>query len=209
MLWLRKKRHTYVPPSFEEIKKRAKILVIDDNDFAYAPLFSRDGYTIEKWDDIENLEKLENNYYDLILLDIQGVGQNESEEEGFGILKHIRAKSPAQIVIAFSNADWSLKYQGFFDLADKKLAKNQDYVEFKRTVDDLLTLRFNHNFYLDKIERIQNLSPSEKAKIIQTAQNSMLSGKIKDINSATKGVSKEDAQIIISIVQTAIAVCTI
>ncbi|WP_045157649.1 response regulator [Stutzerimonas stutzeri] len=208
MFW-RRKKITYTPPCFEEIKKRAKILVIDDNDFAYAPLFSRDGYTIEKWDDIESLEKLENNYFDLILLDIQGVGQNESEEEGFGILKHIRAKSPAQIVIAFSNADWSLKYQGFFDLADRKLAKSQDYVEFKRTVDDLLIKRFNHNFYIEKIEKIQNLSPSEKTKIIQAAQSSMLSGKIEEVSAATRGISKEDAQLVLTVVQTAIAVCSI
>lgn len=208
MFW-RRKKITHTPPCFEEIKKRAKILVIDDNDFAYAPLFSRDGYTIEKWDDIESLEKLENNYFDLILLDMQGVGQNESEEEGFGILKHIRAKSPAQIVIAFSNADWSLKYQGFFDLADRKLAKSQDYVEFKRTVDDLLIKRFNHNFYIEKIEKIQNLSPSEKTKIIQAAQSSMLSGKIEEVSAATRGISKEDAQLVLTVVQTAIAVCSI
>jgi CheY-like chemotaxis protein len=209
VFWRRKKKLEYTPPTFEEIKKRARILVIDDNDFAYEQLFTRDGYTIEKWDDIENLEKLENNYFDLILLDIQGVGQNESEEEGFGILKHIRSKSPAQIVIAFSNSDWSLKYQGFFDLADRKLAKSQDYVEFKRTVDDLLALRFNHSFYIEKIEKIQHLSPLEKSKIIQAAQSSMLNGNAGEIKTATKGISKEDAHLAISIVQTAIAVCTI
>ena len=209
MFWPFKTKTTYTPPSFEEIKKRAKILVIDDHDFVYAPLFIRDGYTIEKWDDVENLEKLENNYFDLILLDIQGVGQSESEEEGFGILKHIRAKSPTQIVIAFSNADWSLKYQDFFDLADRKLAKSQDYVEFKRIVDDLLTQRFNYNFYIEKIGKIQTLSLADKTKIIQAAQNSILSGKLESTSTAVKSLSKEDAQLVMAIVQTAVAVCTL
>lgn len=206
MIWPFRKTTTFIAPSFEEIKKRAKILVIDDSDFVYAPLFTRDGYTIEKWDDVENLEKLENNYFDLILLDIQGVGQSESEEEGFGILKHIRAKSPAQIVIAFSNADWSLKYQDFFDLADRKLAKSQDYVEFKRIVDDLLIQRFNYKFYIEKIEKIQNLSHTERTRITQAAQNSMLSGKIETTSIAVKDISKEDAQLVLAIVQTALAV---
>ncbi len=71
-----------------------------------------------------------------------------------------------------------MKYQDFFDLADRKLAKSQDYVEFKRIVDDLLTQRFNYNFYIEKIGKIQNLSPTEKAKITQAAQSSILSGKI-------------------------------
>ena len=158
---------------------------------------------------MENLEKLENNYFDLILLDIQGVGQSESEEEGFGILKHIRAKSPTQIVIAFSNADWSLKYQDFFDLADRKLAKSQDYVEFKRIVDDLLTQRFNYNFYIAKIGKIQTLSLADKTKIIQAAQSSILSGKLESTSTAVKSLSKEDAQLVMAIVQTAVAVCTL
>lgn len=209
MFWPFKKQKNYTQPSLEEIKKRAKILVIDDSEFAYAPLFKRDGYTIEKWDDVENLEQLENNYFDLILLDIQGVGQNESEEEGFGILKHIREKSPAQIVIAFSNADWSLKYQGFFDLADSKLAKSQDYVEFKRIVDNLLTQRFNPNFYIEKIERIKSLNPTEKQKIIQAARSSIISGKIELSNNVLKGLSKEDGQFILAIIQTAVAIASL
>lgn len=125
--------------SLDEIKKRGRILVIDDTDFTYQQLFIRDGYTIDKWDDVEELSKLESGYYDIILLDIQGVGRNESEEQGFGILKHIHSVNPAQIIIAYSNADWALKYQTFFDLADAKLDKRQDYVDFKRTVDQQLT----------------------------------------------------------------------
>lgn len=209
MFWPFKKEKNYIQPPLEEIKKRARILVIDDNDFAYAPLFKRDGYTIEKWDDVENLEQLENNYFDLILLDIQGVGQSESEEEGFGILKHIREKSPAQIVIAFSNADWSLKYQGFFDLADIKLAKSQDYVEFKRVVDNLLTQRFNPNFYLEKIQKIKGLNPIDKQKILQAAKSSIINGKVESSSSALKGISKEDSQLILAIIQTAIAITTL
>jgi CheY-like chemotaxis protein len=209
VIWPFNKKEKYTQPSLEEIKKRSKILVIDDNDFAYEALFKRDGYTIEKWDDVVNLSKLENNYFDIILLDIQGVGQNESEEEGFGVLKHIRAKSPAQIVIAFSNADWSLKYQDFFDLADRKLAKTQDYVEFKRTVDDLLTKRFDPYFYTEKIGKIQSLNHTDKTRIIHAAQSSILNGKTEDISDALKGVSKEDAQLILAIAQTAIAVMTL
>ena len=34
--------------AIEEIRKRARILVIDDSDFFYLQLFKNDGYTIEK-----------------------------------------------------------------------------------------------------------------------------------------------------------------
>ena len=135
----------------EIIKRRSNILVIDDDEFPYLTLFKKDEYKIEKWSDIKNLNKLENCYYDVILLDIQGVGGEHSKEEGLGILKHIKEVSPSQIVIAYSNADWSLKYQAFFDLADEKLSKGLDYTEFKRAVDYQLKRCFSYEYYEKKI----------------------------------------------------------
>ncbi|WP_125199733.1 hypothetical protein [Guyparkeria sp. SCN-R1] len=146
--------------TLDEIKHRARLLVIDDDDFPYKELFVSDGYNIDKWDDIEDLTKLESGYYDLILLDIHGVGSQQTDDQGFGILKHLRKTAPAQIIIAYSNADWSLKYQDFFDLADSRLDKRSDYVDFKRETDTLLKSRFSIGFY---VQRISNLIPNPKA----------------------------------------------
>src|SRR4051812_29149448 len=87
--------------SHDEIVKRARIVIVDDAEFPYKQLFERDGYTIQQWPDVtDHLPALENGQFDLILLDLVGVGQAESKDEGFGILKHIRQTSPAQIVVA-------------------------------------------------------------------------------------------------------------
>ena len=71
--------------SYDEMKKRSRLLVIDDGPFPYASLFHRDGYTIERWDVDTDMPKLESGYYDLILLDIQGVGKEYSTQQGLGI----------------------------------------------------------------------------------------------------------------------------
>src|SRR4051794_8873496 len=84
--------------SHDEIVRRARILVIDDGPFPYMALFERDGYTIQQWPDVSDLHALETGEFDLILLDLLGVGSAESSDEGFGLLKHIRQVSPAQIV---------------------------------------------------------------------------------------------------------------
>ena len=128
--------------SIEEIRKRARLLIVDDGDFFYLALFRKDGYNIEKWNDVTDLPKLESGYYDIVLLDIQGIGKKQSKDQGMGILRHLKKACPAQIVVAYSNADFSLKYKEFFDLADKVLAKQADYVDFKRAVDELLGSRF-------------------------------------------------------------------
>ncbi len=134
-----------------EIVNRARILVIDDADFPYLKLFRRDGYTVERWNRVKELKSLEEGKYDLILLDLHGVGTGESEDHGFGLLKHLREARPAQIVVAYSNAEWSLEYQPFFRDADAVLSKRADYVEFKRAVDELLDRKFSLGFYVDRV----------------------------------------------------------
>lgn len=154
MLGLSTKRENWPVLPLDEIKKRARLLVIDDQDFVYKTLFEGDGYIMDKWDDVEDLIKLEQNFFDVILLDVQGVGSKLSAEQGLGVLQHIRHTAPAQLVIAFSNADYSLKYQDFFKLADATLSKGSDYVEFKRKVDELLLQRFSLGFYAGRIASI-------------------------------------------------------
>ncbi|QEM69818.1 hypothetical protein FO488_17755 [Geobacter sp. FeAm09] len=196
---------------FDEIKKRAKILVVDDNDFPYDKLFSRDGYTFEKWNDIENLPKLESGYYDIILLDINGVGLNESEEQGLGILKHLRKTSPSQIIIAYSNADWPLKYQDFFDMADSKLDKRKDYIEFKQVVDKLLKDRFSLGFYVDRIIKAAGNSIPDTDKLKKVAIDSILGKNTKKLSKYIESNTekKDIVQIILGIAQVAIGLAAL
>jgi CheY-like chemotaxis protein len=152
MLPIRKNRW----PSLQhtDIVRRTNILVVDDGDFPYMSLFKRDGYNVTKWETVKDTRQLENGDFDVILLDLFGVGLAESEEQGFGILKHIKETNPAQLVIAYSNAEWSLDYQPFFQGADAVLHKTKtDYFGFKREVDRFLDLRFSLGFYVDRAIR--------------------------------------------------------
>ncbi len=87
-------------------------------------------------------------------MDLQGVGREQSTEQGLGILRHLRRSTPTQLIIAYSSADWSLKYQEFFELADAVLAKSADYVDFKRTTDQLLKQRFSLGFYVSRVQTL-------------------------------------------------------
>jgi hypothetical protein len=139
--------------SRDEITKRAKLLVIDDSEFPLIKSFRKDGYNVTKWNDVKDLGQLETDSYDVILLDLEGVGRALSPDQGFGILKHIRETNPTQLVIAYSNQEWSLEYQHFFDEADAALPKTKtDYYEFKRTVDRLLDQRFSLDYYVERAE---------------------------------------------------------
>jgi CheY-like chemotaxis protein len=198
----------------DELRRRARILVVDDQEFAYLSLFRRDGYNVDKWEDVVDLQKLESGYYDLILLDIQGVGREHSADQGLGILKHLHRAAPAQIVIAYSNADWSLKYQAFFSMADAVLAKGKDYVEFKRTVDTLILRRFSLEFYVEKVVSLLGEDIQDHAKLRDVARRSILKNapvKLSDYlqsqtdNSDNISMAMQVAQVAIGIMQLAIS----
>jgi CheY-like chemotaxis protein len=195
----------------DEIRKRSRILVIDDSDFAYRTLFENEGYTIEKWDDVDDLPKLEKGYYDIILLDIQGVGKEHSKEQGLGILKHLHEVCPTQIIIAYSNADFSLEYQDFFKMADAVLAKADDYVQFKRTVDKLLRERFSLGFYLKRVEGLVSPYANDVEKVRRLAEKAILNQNTAKIESYLDQQidNKDIITITLQVIQVAIGIAAI
>lgn len=178
---LRRKPRPWPTVSQDEIRRRARVLVVDDADFAYMTLFERDGYRMDKWDDVTDLSKLESGYYDVILLDIHGVGAERSRDEGLGILRHLKKVAPAQIIVAYSNADWALKYQEFFDQADAVLDKRADYVDFKRTLDELLRHRFSLSFYVDRIATLAAGSHPDISALRTLAEEAILRREVRDL----------------------------
>lgn len=195
----------------EEIRKRARLLVIDDIDFYYYDLFKRDGYVIDKWDDIESLDKLEQGHYDIILLDINDVGKQYSQEQGLGILKHLKKVSPWQIIIAYSDASFSLTYQEFFLAADARLSKSEDYVQYKSTVDRLLKAQFSLGFYVDKVISIVQPYGVDVERIKQATERAILRNTTAPLEGALSAyIDKKDViGMVLNVVQVAVGIAAI
>lgn len=122
--WFKKESLENIQVSIDlnEIRKRARILFIDDEDVPQIKILKAEGFTIEHWKDIKNnLNKIEGGDYDIIFLDIAGVGERYSREGAIGILKDIKKCNPAVIVIAFSGQKFDIEQTKFFKLADDVL----------------------------------------------------------------------------------------
>jgi len=125
--------------SKEPSRRAPKITVIDDHANPIVKLLRDEGYDVDEDNgSLKNLRHLENGYYDLILLDFDGVGVEFSKKQGIGVLEHIKTKNPNQKILAYSNKNWGLDYQEFIQLADGVLGKNAGYWEYKRKIDELL-----------------------------------------------------------------------
>jgi DNA-binding response OmpR family regulator len=146
------------PMDFEELKKRVRIVVIDDEDGFPLKLFQSDGYAIDKWDKVLDYSRLESGFYDIIVLDIKGVAQDISEEDGLGVLEGIKSKNPAQIIIAYSQHSYDLSKVRFWELADEKIAKPSDFIKIKSKIDNLITTKYKPERYIHTLHQLLSKS---------------------------------------------------
>lgn len=143
-----------VTDDFDELKKRTRIIVIDDENSFPTKLFKDEGYSIDKWDLVKDYSKLENGFFDIIILDIKGVAKHISEEDGLGVLISLKKNNPAQIIISYSQHSYDLSKIEFFQLADDNIAKPSDYLKIKSILDNLISTQFKPDRYINTLNQI-------------------------------------------------------
>jgi hypothetical protein len=166
---------------FEELKKRTRIVVIDDEDGFPIKLFQNEGYSIDKWEKVEDYSKLENGFYDIIILDIKGVANHISTDDGLGVLTSIKKKNPSQIVISYSQYSYDLNKIQFFQLADENIAKPCDFLKIKSILDNLISTQFNPDRYINALNRTlkKNNVPDREIRKINLKISKSITGKNK------------------------------
>ena len=164
-------------PSIERIRKISKILVIDDLDFPHLSTFDRDGYHIEQWSDIKNMRQLTDGDYPLILLDVNGVGRNESpDKQGIGVLEHIKKNNPSQAVILYSADTTGIENAVIVSKADAILSKGSPYLLYKEKIDDLLMSRADPAVFIESLNKALGREAIKVPKAVGYASYALRSG---------------------------------
>jgi len=154
------------------------------------------------------MDKLEQGFFDLILLDMKGVGKGMAKDQGLGLLRHIKSANSTQIIIAYSGATFSLKDKVFFDLADSTLAKTADYVDFKREVDECLRRRFSIEYHLARLEDLAAARGADRSAIRKAAQKALdkRDSSVLEKSMGKMGLGEDAINIGLQIIQVAIGV---
>lgn len=130
--------------SLPELKKRLRILVIDDEPKTFpTEFFRREGYTIESWKKVESMQRLEAGEFHIIVLDIGGVAKELGPEDGIAVLRSLKQTNPEQIIVAFSGQQFDVEKNVFFRLADDTIRKPTDALVCKERIDNLILSRFS------------------------------------------------------------------
>jgi len=187
---------------FEELKKRTRIVVIDDENTFPVKLFKNEGYSIDEWPKVEDYSKLQSGFYDIIVLDIKGVASHISIDDGLGVLESIKHYNPSQIIIAYSQHSFDLTKSKFWEMADEKIAKPSDFLKMKRIIDDLIATKFNPKRYINSLHSMLRANQIQEKQIkkfdkeiyksIKEKRNLNFSTALDFINSQTELIKKTE-----------------
>jgi DNA-binding NtrC family response regulator len=155
MGWFKKKISKISLPAVDILRKRTRILVIDDDENSFPfEIMRSEGYAIDHWPKVQSLDKLERGEYDIIVLDIGGVAKEYTQDDGLGILEHVKNANPAQIIVAFSGQSFDLSKNRFWRLADDSLSKPVDATKCKRMLDNLIENKMTLSHYWGTVVEI-------------------------------------------------------
>jgi|TARA_R110000868_G_scaffold386386_2_gene654692 DNA-binding NtrC family response regulator len=157
---------------FEKARFKARIAFIDDEEIAHVERLREDGYNIATFSDIDNIDDFIRKKYHVVILDIQGVGQNISpKSEGWGILRYLKGECPNLVVIMYTGAEWSItKYKAEADQADDFIGKDLEFLDFKSKLDNGIRKAFSPKFHfeVEKKTLTKEISNSQTLQQIKT-----------------------------------------
>ena len=158
------KKYTFndIPLSdINDLKKRIKIVVIDDNKDSFPIETMQDfGFTLEYWKIIDSnkLKRIEKNEFDIIILDIEGVVETSElgEKDGLDILKSLKNKNNKQIIIAFSGSTYDVSKGEFWKITDDFLKKPINAFDTKEMLEEIILNNYSINNLINQLKQIIN-----------------------------------------------------
>jgi len=153
-----------IPTSIQEVRRRSRILIIDDEEPALAADLRAASLSVDHVHDItkNNITIVEQEIYDLILLDYGNVGRSFGEDEGLSLLRHIKRVNPAVIIIAYTSKALKIKHSDFYRLTDGSLSKDAGIQESLEKIEGHLKKAHSiHDIWNDLLGRC-NITPGSK-----------------------------------------------
>jgi DNA-binding response OmpR family regulator len=174
----------FVAPTLDEVRKRAQILIIDDQEWPHQNQLEIDHFHVTRWSDVEDTDSLTNGSYALVLLDINGVGMRHSpERQGIGILDHIKKTNPAQVVIVYSAKPQAVNDAVTLAKADAVMDKSSVYFEFREKIDNLLVRRASPDHFIASMNLTLGADAAKAPKAVPLALKALRTGNVAPLES--------------------------
>ncbi len=121
-----------------DIKRRLRILFIDDEKFGVIQILKNMGWqNIKYMKDVKRVDCEEVIWADFIFVDINGVGSKLFSKQGLGLGANIKKSYPAKKVIIYSAESIGDRFDDDLRAVDDCLSKNAEPMQFNNLIEEL------------------------------------------------------------------------
>lgn len=171
--------------------KKLRVLFVDDEELEKIHALKSEGYDVEYWRDVENLDNLCDGRFQVVFLDVRGIG-GKYGGNGLNVLKYIATHNPLVYTCIFSAKPFTGEEAEIIrQYAARSLTKDcplYDLIEVLETYastlsEDKILERLESEFSLSwwdrwKLKRGQQLSQVRLAKLSKASKGGVEAVKI-------------------------------
>ena len=197
--------------TLSELKRRFKILIIDDEEFPFLEALKKHEYLITHKKDLDDLSDAE--AYKIILCDIRGVGKAlGTDYDGAYLIKQLKVMYPDKTIIAYTANPYDPTFEEFLGYAVKTVFKGSFALDDWSTLLDQLLFEIVDPVKLWEETRKQLLnagvSTFDVAKYESKYVQAVKKGKYDGLMKLCEKKSGEGAEIVVTLLKTVTSVTT-
>lgn len=183
--------------SRERLIQASRILIIDDDEPLLVSELRVAGFSVDHDKTGEDTHNLDQQLYDLVILDYHGVGKRLGQGQGLELLRHIRRVTPRTRVMAYTSRSLSSTESDFFRLSHSVLPKDLGLGESLSRIEDELRKAFSKAHLFEAlISKLTISDPIRKDEICAALTKALSKndeGKFKEFLKKTAGSAAEKA----------------
>lgn len=148
-------------PNRSELLRRGRIALLDDAAPEMLADLQRHGLAIDHLPSTDDprFGKLEEGFYDLLLLDYGGVGARFGPDEGLDVLRHLSRVSPALRILAFTSLTFDASKADFFRNVSEVVRKDAGIASTLETIERHLGQVLTPAFQFESLIKVLDLQP--------------------------------------------------
>jgi len=155
--------------SRERLIQAGRIVFIEDEEPLLISELRSAGFSVDHDRTGEDLHNIDQQIYDLAVVDYHGVGQRLGKGQGLDLLKHIRRVSPRTRVMAYTSRSLSSAESEFFRLSHAILPKDLGLVDSLGRVETELRKAFTKEHLFEAMIAKLNMADAEEKEAARCA----------------------------------------
>lgn len=161
----------------ERLIQSARIVVVDDEHSLLTDELRAAGFSVDEDRSGDDLRKIDQQLYDLAIVDYHGVGARLGSGQGLDLLKHIRRVSPRTRVLAYTSRSLSASESEFFRLSHGVLPKDLGLVDSMAAIEAELRNAFGKQHLFDALVAKLAIADADKQARVREALVKALNSK--------------------------------